>query len=117
MSDSERRHWRFYLADMLTFAQKVQDYTRDLDQAGFVADGRTYDAALRNLALIGEAAARVPAEARAGYPDIPWRLVIATRNRLVHAYLGIDDDTVWSIIRDDVPTLIAVLKRHQAQSG
>lgn len=33
MSDSDRRHWRFYLADMLTFAQKVQDYTRDLAQA------------------------------------------------------------------------------------
>jgi uncharacterized protein with HEPN domain len=37
--------------------------------------------------------------------QIPWRQVIATRNRLTHAYLGIDPDTVWSIIQDDVPVL------------
>ena len=35
-----------------------------------------------------------------------WRMIIATRNRLIHGYLGIDDDTLWSIIRDDVPDLI-----------
>jgi len=43
-------------------------------------------------------------------PDIPWRLVIATRNRLIHAYLGIDDDTIWSIIQDDIPVLISALE-------
>lgn len=35
--------------------------------------------------------------------EIPWRLIVATRNRLIHAYLGIDDDTVWSIIQDNIP--------------
>jgi len=38
-------------------------------------------------------------------------MVIATRNRIIHAYLGIDDDTIWSIIRDDIPSLIAVLEK------
>lgn len=32
-------------------------------------------------------------------------MIIATRNRLICGYLGIDDDTLWSIIRDDVPEL------------
>lgn len=32
-------------------------------------------------------------------------MVIAPRNRLIHGYLGIDDDTVWSIVRDDVASL------------
>lgn len=31
-------------------------------------------------------------------PDIPWRQIVATRNRLIHGYLGIDNDTLWSII-------------------
>jgi uncharacterized protein with HEPN domain len=44
-------------------------------------------------------------------PDIPWRQIIATRNRLIHAYLGIDNDTLWSIIRDDVPALRMALRR------
>jgi uncharacterized protein with HEPN domain len=37
-------------------------------------------------------------------------MVVATRNRLIHGYLGIDDDTLWSIIRDDVPELLPMLK-------
>ncbi len=37
------------------------------------------------------------------------RMIIATRNRLTHACLGIDDATVWSIIRDDIPKLLASL--------
>jgi len=50
-------------------------------------------------------------EVRAENPDIPWWKVIATRNRLIHAYLGIDNDTVWSIIQDDLPELIEGLRR------
>jgi uncharacterized protein with HEPN domain len=28
------------------------------------------------------------------------------RNRLIHSYLGIDNDTLWSVIRDDIPPLL-----------
>jgi uncharacterized protein with HEPN domain len=82
-----------------------------MDQHSFVSSALTYDATLRNLELIGEAATRVPDEVRSTHPGIPWRMVIATRNRLIHAYLGIDNDTVWSIIQDDLPELICGLRR------
>jgi uncharacterized protein with HEPN domain len=81
-----------------------------LDQEGFIASGMTYDATLRNLELIGEAATHISDELRADHADIPWRLIIATRNRLIHAYLGIDNDTIWSIIQDDIPVLLSALK-------
>ncbi len=97
MSEPGPREWRFFIDDMIAFAQKVIAYTRALDQAGFVASGLNYDATLRNLELIGEAATHIPEEIRSANPQIPWRLVIATRNRLIHGYLGIDNDTLWSI--------------------
>jgi uncharacterized protein with HEPN domain len=110
MSDAIQREWRFYLDDMIDFAGKVLSYTNGLDQAGFVANGLTYDATLRNLELIGEAATHIPDEVRTAHSEIPWRMIIATRNRLIHGYLGIDDDTLWSIIRDDVPELPPLLQ-------
>jgi uncharacterized protein with HEPN domain len=64
-----------------------------------------HDATLRNLELIGEAATRVSQDIRDKAPQVPWRQLVATRNRLIHAYLGIDDDIVWSIVTDDVPAL------------
>jgi len=117
MSDSMQREWRFYLDDMIGFAEKVIAYTNGLDQAGFVASALNYDAALRNLELIGEAATHVPEAARAANPQIPWRLIIATRNRLIHGYLGIDNDTLWSIIRSDVPALLSNLRVLKNQSA
>jgi len=111
MSDGSTREWRFYLDDMIGFAEKVLAYTDGLDQAQFVASGLNYDATVRNLELIGEAATHLPDSVRSAHPQIPWRMIIATRNRLIHGYLGIDNDTLWSIIHDDVPTLLAQLQR------
>jgi uncharacterized protein with HEPN domain len=107
------RAWHFYISDMIDFAGKVLSYTEGLDQAGFVASGLVYDATLRNLELIGEAATRVPEAIRIAHPEVPWRMIIATRNRLIHGYLGIDDDTLWSIIVDDVPQLLVLLAELQ----
>jgi len=94
---------------MAGFAEKLLEYTRGLTQAEFVANQLIYDASLRNLELIGEAATHVPETVRDDNADIPWRMIIATRNRLIHGYLGIDDDTLWSIIKDDVPELLGAL--------
>lgn len=110
MSDPTRREWRFYIDDMISFAEKVITYTDGLDQERFVASGLNYDATVRNLELIGEAATHVPDAVRAAHPQVPWRLVIATRNRLIHGYLGIDNDTLWSIVVSDVPALLVSLR-------
>lgn len=104
------REWKFYLNDMISFAEKVLAYTEGFNQTRFEASGLTYDATVRNLELLGEAAAHIPPEIREGHPAIPWRQVIATRNRLIHGYLGIDNDILWSIIEQDIPALLPLLQ-------
>ncbi len=37
-------------------------------------------------------------------------MLIATRNQLIHGYLGLDNDILWSIVQTDVPALL-----HQLQ--
>ena len=49
MSDAGKREWRFYLDDMIEFAERVLTYTDGFERAGFVMSGLTYDATLRNL--------------------------------------------------------------------
>jgi uncharacterized protein with HEPN domain len=110
VSDTAAGEWKFYIDDMIGFAEKVIVYTDGLNQERFAAGGLTYDATLRNLELIGEAATHVPETVRAVYPQVPWRLIIATRNRLIHGYLGIDNDTLWSIVVSDVPALLVSLR-------
>ena len=69
MSDAGKREWRFYLEDMIKFAERVLTYTDSFERASHLSP-----------------------------VTIPWRMIIATRNRLIHGYLGIDDETIWSII-------------------
>lgn len=113
MSDSEEqeRPWSFYVQDMLDFAEAVLGYTSRLDMDAFIADRRTYDATLRNIQLIGEAATHVPEDVRTAYPSIPWRAMIGARNRLAHAYLHISDAILWSIIQDAIPDLVPQLRK------
>lgn len=118
MSDApSKREWRLYVTDMITFGERALAYTSELDRSAFVADRLRYDATLRNLELIGEAASRVPLEVRERYDDVPWRQVIAVRNRLAHAYLGIDDDVIWSIVTDDLESLLSTLRNLLIDDG
>ena len=111
MSDAEQeaREWCFYIQDMIDFGEKVLAYTKGLGRDGFIVDELTYDATLRNLQLIGQAATHIPSEVRAAYPGIPWRAIMGTRNRLAHSYLSISNN-VWTIIQDAIPKLLPELR-------
>lgn len=111
MSDSPQREWHFYITDMMAFAENVISYTNGFDLERFTSSGLTYDATLRNLELIGEAATHIPQTVRDQHTEIQWRMIIATRNKLIHGYLGIDNDTLWSIIQTDVPELLGQLQK------
>jgi uncharacterized protein with HEPN domain len=111
MSSKEAsREWRFYLEDMIAFCERIQSFIHGISRADFIADPMRYDATVRNVELIGEAATRIPTAVREAATDIPWRMVIATRNQLIHGYAGIDDDVLWSIVQTDIPALLVSLR-------
>jgi len=111
------RDWRMFLDDMIAFSERVLAYVEGLDQSQFETSQLVYDATIRNVELIGEAATHIPEDVRGSAPDIEWRRITATRNRLIHGYLGIDNDVLWSIIRDDIPRLLEKLRSFKARLG
>ena len=54
-----------------------------------------YDAVLRNLQIIGEAAKAIPADVRQAHPEVDWKGMAGLRDVLTHAYFGLDDETLW----------------------
>ena len=108
---------RLYVEDMIEFCSRALSYSAALTEATLTDEPMRYDAILRNLELIGEAATHVPEPLRAMAPDVPWRQIVATRNRVAHAYLGIAAETVWSILRDDLPALKLALQALLARMG
>jgi uncharacterized protein with HEPN domain len=62
------------------------------------------------LQIVGEAASQVSAEFRSANPEIPWDEIVGMRHRVVHDYLGIDEEIVWKTVGDDLPALIRILE-------
>ena len=100
-----RRHWRQFVQDILESIRKVHTYLGNMTYDEFLADGKTQDAVMRNLEVIGEAARHIPEEIRRRYEDVPWAQIVGLRNRLVHGYFVIDPEVIWQICRQDLPLL------------
>jgi len=77
-----------------------------------IENERTLNLSLvRLIEIIGEAANRVSSACRAKYTGIPWLQIVGMRNRLIHGYYNIDFDILYQTISEDLPSLIAELKK------
>lgn len=92
-------------ASQAALAHLSRKKRRDLD-----VNRTILSAVVRELEIIGEAANSIPESFRHKYPDIPWRQMIAMRNRLIHAYFDVDHDIVWVTANDYLPSLIKKLE-------
>ncbi len=108
--DDGTNDWRYYLDAMITFARKVHVYTQRLEERRFAGNDVIFDATLRNLELLGEAATHIPEEVRQSKDSIPWAMLIATRQRLMRCDGAMDYDVVWTIVDDDIPATLAGLQ-------
>jgi len=90
----------------------VGDFARD----DFFNDRLHVDAVIKNLAVIGEAARRVPASVVEAHPEVPWSKMRAMRNIVVHEYFGIDEGVLWGTLIDDLPPLVGLLAPLLVQS-
>lgn len=101
---------RYYLPHMLDHARKIRALPGSQDRAVFDADEAQRAALLHWLQIIGEAARQVSEPLQEAHPDIPWRAMVGMRNRIVHDYLGIDDEVVWETVKLRIPELIVELE-------
>lgn len=77
----------------------------DISKKEFFEETKIQDAVLRRLEIIGEATKNVSLEVRRKYSDVPWKKMAGMRDKLIHAYFGVDLERVWSVVKDDLPDI------------
>lgn len=102
--------WRQRIRDILEAIEDIRQYTAVVSYGDFAADRKTAQAVAFNLAVIGEAATRIPSEVHARAPQIPWAKMRAMRNVLIHQYWQIDPAILWDTSQHDLPPLVPLLR-------
>jgi uncharacterized protein with HEPN domain len=104
------KDWKERIRDILDAIAEIKSFTNGMDFSTFSADAKTVKAVELDLIIIGEAANQIPDYIQEHNPKIPWHLMRAMRNRLVHVYFSVDETLLWDTIRKDLPAVESALK-------
>lgn len=107
---SPRRDPRISLGDILDAATKATQFVDGLSFEEFAEDDRTVFAVVRALEIVGEATKGVPPRIRDRAPGLPWREMAGMRDKLIHAYHGVDLKVVWRTAKNELPIVIAEIR-------
>jgi len=99
-----------YVGHMLDMARKAVSKTVGVSREAYDTDENLRLALTHLIQVIGEAARQVSREFSNTCPEIPWADIIGMRNKVVHDYLGINEDIVWEVATKDLPRLVAALE-------
>ncbi len=96
---------RLYLIHIKECIERIEAYLGNADRKDFLNSTLMQDAVIRNLQVLAESTQRLSDEAKDSRENIDWYKISGFRNILVHDYLGLDLDTVWNIVVNEIPVL------------
>lgn len=108
---------RVTLRQLKTAAARAQEICAGKTLETLLADWQATAALERFLEIVGEAVKRLPPELRDRYPQVPWKEIAGTRDRLSHGYDVIEREVLWDAVQNDVPVLLKVAEQMLAELG
>ena len=88
---------------ILESIENLERYMLNVDEEAYTSEIEKQDAAEHRLQVIGQAVIQLPDELKDQHPEIEWHKIAGLRNRIVHEYLDIDHQIVWSTLKNDLP--------------
>ena len=96
-----------YILDIFIASNKISRYTENFSNAhDFLNSEINWDASIRELEVIGEASKIL---INSNTISSEYRRIVDFRNQISHAYFGIDEDIVWSVIKNKLPDFLDYL--------
>jgi uncharacterized protein with HEPN domain len=100
------RDFRDFVADMVAAIASIIRFVEGMTLVDYLADEKTRYAVMRGYEILGEAVRHLPDALKSAHGEIPWAVMSAVRNRIVHGYFGIDDTILFTTIDEDLRPLL-----------
>lgn len=105
------------LEHILAAINRVVRYTKDKTYKDLLTDDMMYYAVVKNIEMMGEAANMLTAEFQTAHPETPWKMVKGMRNYIVHEYFQIDNQVVWDVVTNELPTLHQQITQYLSETN
>ncbi len=106
----KQRDFKDYIEDIIISIKDIDQFIIGMTYDEFINDKKTFNAVIRSIEIIGEAAKNIPENIAKKYNDIPWNKMAGMRDKLIHGYFGIDIEIVWKTIKDDIPDILPLMQ-------
>jgi len=106
-----------YLTHILEAIERINLYTKNIDEPEFLNSPLVQDAVIRNLEVVGEASHNIETQYpgfAAAHPQLPLAFAYQMRNAVAHGYFKVDLQIVWRTIRSDLPDLYVRVQKARA---
>jgi len=94
-----------YIDHIIESINKIESYTKNLTKREFSKNDLVQDAVIRNFEIIGEASKKVSKDLKQTFHKISWKDISGMRDKLIHDYMGVDVEVIWTTIKKDLPVL------------
>ncbi|MGC8720947.1 MAG: DUF86 domain-containing protein [Thermodesulforhabdaceae bacterium] len=106
-----KRDYRLFLKDIIDAMEAIERFVEGMELIDFMKDDKTSSAVIRKFEIIGEAVKYLPDHIKEKHARIPWKKMAGMRDKLIHAYFGVDYLLIWETIKSEIPKLKPELRK------
>lgn len=99
------------ILDVIEAAWRIHHSTREMSYEEFLGSPAVLNDAVRNFEIIQDAIAQITPSVRAQFPQVPWEKLAGFRRAIIHRYIGVDPEILWTIIQHQLPSLMLQFRK------
>lgn len=100
----------YYVRKIIADMEFIVNHSKNINNEQFSENELLQDSMLFRLIQISENAVRLSNDFKNEHDEVPWFAIKGLRNRIVHDYGNVDLQIVYDTIKDDIPSVLALLQ-------
>lgn len=104
------QRYELYLNQILENIEKIENSFKGKDRKNLEKEDVLRDATYMRIQVIGENINKIPLEIRNKYSKVKWERIKDSRDIISHAYIKVNINIIWDLIRIELPKLKKVIE-------